>query len=72
MTDEQLKSALLDAMRRRGGLPDLLYQLRDICREMADEQREVIQDEATAGCWERVAKTLHTAAGQSIPLIESS
>ena len=70
MNDEQLKYALLEAMRRCGGLCDLLYQLRDICRERANEQREVIQDKAKANCWEKVANTLNTAAGQAIALIE--
>jgi hypothetical protein len=68
--DGELKAKLVEAIRGPEGMPDLLYALRDLCYEMAGEQRNISQDNNKAKVWERVAWTLNKAAGQAIPLLE--
>jgi hypothetical protein len=67
--DASLKAYLFEAMRGPGGVPDFLYRLRDLMREMAQDQREVVRDERLAKVWEEVARIIGRAADKSIPLL---
>jgi hypothetical protein len=68
--DGELKAKLLEAMRKPEGMPNLLYALRDLCYEMAGDQRTISQSKDKARSWDRVGWTLNKAAGQAIALLE--
>lgn len=66
----ELKDALWEAMRGHGGITEVLHLLRDLSREMAKDQREIVQDERKANAWEKLSSTLEKAAEQSLPLLD--
>jgi hypothetical protein len=65
-----LKDTLWEAIRGPGGITEVLSLLCQLSREMAKDQREIMQDERRARIWEKVAQHLNEASGKSLPLSE--
>jgi hypothetical protein len=66
LKDEQLKGILWEAICRPGGVPEVLLLLREIALEMAEDQREVVQNERKAKIWKDLASALSQAANKSL------
>jgi hypothetical protein len=68
---QAVNELLWGAMRGSGGVTNVLLLLRNLAREMAHDQREIVQNEWKAAAWENVAEALNEAAEQSVPLSET-
>jgi hypothetical protein len=68
--DQELKEKLHALMCRHGGLPDVLFTLRDICDTIEMDRIFLTDQPKEAAVWRKVSKLLTKAGEAAAPLIK--